>query len=97
MTTTVLKATRFVAVRKARRRAIPMQQAWHQKRVLRRSHLSITAPANGERRKMGRDAAKSMIPSALLEPVNRKTSHPMATLCIQSPVREIDWAVKKSL
>jgi|GEM_PF-6337436 len=38
-----------------------------------------------------------MIPSALLEPVSRKTSQPIATRCIHRPEREIDWAVKNSL
>ena len=97
MTVTMRKLAKWVSVRKASSRAMPMQQAWHQKRVFRRSQRSISAPEKGENRKIGIDAAKSMIPRAPFDPVSLKTSQPMATRCIQSPEREIDWAVKKSL
>ena len=66
------------------------------KTSLRRSSRSMTAPANGERKKTGSEATKSISPSALLESVRRKTSQPIATRYIHSPVIEIIWAVKKS-
>ena len=69
--TVKVKDTKPVKVATARAKAVSMLQNCVKNRDLRRSQRSSRAPATAVRKKMGTEAAKSIIPSALLEPVSR--------------------------
>ena len=53
-------------------------------------------PPSGERRKIGICEANPTIPSSSDDPVSRYTSHDCAIVCIQVPISEINWPLKKS-
>ena len=80
-----------------RTKACPMARACVQTRSRRRSTRSTTAPAKNPRSRVAIWLAKSTIPRATGDRVRRYTSQLMATRCIQVPMSEKAWPVKKSL
>ena len=68
---------------------VPITMRWRRRR-------SAAVPPSGASRKTGIWLANPTVPRSKAEPVSRYTSHDCATVCIQVPISEISWPVKKS-
>ena len=66
------------------------------KKVLFRFHRSSRAPVKGVSSSRGMEEENSTTPRARGERVRRYTSQPVATFCIQKPVRDTACPAKKS-
>ena len=68
-----------------RRAELTATTAWPKRRITSRSMRSATTPASGERKTVGNNSAKAIIPSQVPDSVSSQTSQPVATRCSQVP------------
>ena len=85
-----------VRVSAARTRASSMAAVWVAMTTRCRLCRSAIVPPKGAMRKTGIWPAKPTAPNKNDEPVRRYTSQAWAIFCIQVPIKEISWPLKKS-
>jgi hypothetical protein len=94
-TNTCHTCTSPVRVSSARMAARSMATTWVMISSLCLGSRSASVPAMSEKSSTGSELAAATRPSNAGESVRRNTSQPWATLCIQVPISEISWPIKK--